>query len=202
MYYITLSHFPILEMNSDRLLSFQHLNCLDLHPLKKSSSELIRLWLNFHSSPTTAPNHWWGAGPFSSQSPCGRSSRPACCCPPARSRSGSWNEAPPELLPPKPRSGSSSRAEDAAGDVSLLSNGRTPLPELHSLLESAPSDETRREGWTDGERSPINKHHMRISTLPKGNMLRFNQNLQGGIWAALWPQLKINNIYFTICAQF
>lgn len=125
---------------------------------------------NVYSSPATPHHSWTGAsGLFWWWSAWSSSSLPACCCPPVCSQSGSLNDVSPELVPLSslfPPSGT----QESAGDVSLLSDRRTPLPELYSLFESAPRAMLRQRGvWTDGERTSINKHDMRGATLPRNS---------------------------------
>lgn len=99
---------------------------------------------NFYSSPPTTPHHFtvgtsrlfWLESSWSCSSP-------SSCSSSVCSQSSSLNEIPLEPLSSKSLSPWSwpdaECTEDPAGDVSLLSVRRTPLPELYSLFESAPT---------------------------------------------------------------
>lgn len=126
---------------------------------------------NIYSSPETPHHSWVGAsGLFWLGSGRGSTSVPSCCCcccPPLCSQSSSLKDTSPELLLLLPLSPPScwggEWTQESAGDVSLLSDRSTPLPELYSLFESTPrAIKTRgREVWTDGERTSINKRDVR-----------------------------------------
>ena len=128
--------------------------------------------LNFHSSPPTTPNHCWvgTSGLFWTESSRSPASLSSDSCLPASAASSSFSEVPLELLPLYSLSPSSTEwTKEPAGDDSLLSDRRTPLPELYSLFESAPRAVIKQKGRgrTDGERAYINKHHTRKDSLPQ-----------------------------------
>lgn len=107
-----------------------------------------------HSSPPTTPHHS-RVGPsrlLGLESPWSCFPRSSCFSP-VCFQCGSLNVLPLELLPlqsPWHRSWSDAeRTEGAAGDVSLLSVRRTPLSELHSLFESAPTAVTKQKRRVD-----------------------------------------------------
>lgn len=132
-----------LDINTqwDMLLAKMHFPTSWISAVYYHTSEYFLL--NVYSSPPTTPHHSW-AGPsgcfwlvsvwsFTSLS---------ACSPPVCSQSSPLNEVSPELLPlyslfPWSWLGAE-WTQDAAREVSLLSDRRTPLSELYSLFESAP----------------------------------------------------------------
>lgn len=134
--------------------------------------------LTYYSSPPTTPNISCVGTSWLSclESLCRLSS----WCPAVQSQSRSLNELPLECLPlssPLSWSRTGTEGTDAAiGDVSLLSDRKIPLPELYSLLESAPRAvrKTNTEGGcTDGAKTFINKHSHEKQDCPKYSTLGF-----------------------------